>query len=304
MTKITDQHFANLRYQIYNYAYKITRNADDSEDIVQTAFYKLYIQEKQIENPKAWLFRVVYNLSVNLIKKKQKAKSLDELKEKIGYEIPDFDNTEDKKEYEIPFEQLKTQLSKQDLKIYKYFFVKQLSPSDIAKKMKIKLKTSQKYVQRMKRNLKAAIFKEQGLTWTKNILTYQQYENIGNFIKLLIKKTRENDLASLKSYFQNFSLEEMPEVNIVEIRDWGIRLKNPEYKMVLFCVTRENEINFLDIEFFINKLNRLKITNIKKANFVKLSDSKKIKAEIKDSKIQKSFKELKKIADEQKKRLQ
>ncbi len=302
MTKITDQLFAQLRYQIFNYAYSITSNTDDAEDIVQNAFYKFYIQEQEIKHPKSWLYKVAYNMSLNVLKKRERVRSLEALKEQVNYEIPSYDEEIEKHKDDIPFEVLRQHLSKLDLKIYKYYFVKQLSSAEIAKKNDIKLKTAQKYVQRMRRNLKAAILKEQGLTWTKNILTYQQYENVGNFIKLLIKKTGENNLISLKSYFQDFKLENMPEFSIHSIRDWGIRINESGYLMTLFCVDENKDVFFLCIGFKINKLNRLKIFNIRKPNFFKSKNKSLIRTIRNAPKGSFSYKEIKEI--EEKKRLQ
>ncbi len=300
MTQITDQQFAQLRYRIYNYSFKITKNVDDAEDVVQNTFYKFYIQEPDIQHPKSWLFKVAYNMSINVLKKREKVKSIEELREKINFQIPTYDEGIDKQKENLPFETLKKSLNPQDIRIYKYYFVKQLSSIQIANKMKIKPKTAQKYVQRMRRNLKAAILKEQGLTWTKNILTYQQYENVGNFIKLLIKKTQNNNIASLRSYFQNFSLESMPEFTISQIKDWGIRLKENGYLMTLFCLDESDKVLFLSISFRINKLNRIKIFSVKKPGFFKVKkDSTKAKLS-KSSNVNLTYDEIKKLEGKKK----
>ena len=52
----------------YNYALKITRNADDAQDLLQETYYKAFKNYHQFENgtnSKAWMFMILKNTFIN-----------------------------------------------------------------------------------------------------------------------------------------------------------------------------------------------------------------------------------------------
>ena len=59
---------------LYNTAYRMTRNAEDAEDLVQEAYlkaYKYYDKFEEGTNFKAWLFKILKNTFINNYRKKQ-----------------------------------------------------------------------------------------------------------------------------------------------------------------------------------------------------------------------------------------
>lgn len=57
---------------LYNYALKISRNADDAQDLLQETFYKAYKNYHQFEygtNSKAWMFMILKNTFINNYRK-------------------------------------------------------------------------------------------------------------------------------------------------------------------------------------------------------------------------------------------
>lgn len=61
---------------LYNTAYRMTRNAQDAEDLVQETYLKAYRYYDKFEegtNFKAWLFKILKNTFINNYRKKQKA---------------------------------------------------------------------------------------------------------------------------------------------------------------------------------------------------------------------------------------
>jgi len=60
---------------LYNTAYRMARNAEDAEDLVQETYlkaYKYYDKFEEGTNFKAWLFKILKNSFINLYRKKQK----------------------------------------------------------------------------------------------------------------------------------------------------------------------------------------------------------------------------------------
>ena len=61
---------------LYNTAYRMTRNAEDAEDLVQETYFKAYRYYDKFEegtNFKAWLFKIMKNTFINNYRKKQQA---------------------------------------------------------------------------------------------------------------------------------------------------------------------------------------------------------------------------------------
>ena len=59
---------------LYNMAYRLTRNAEDAEDLIQETYFKAYKYYDKFEegtNLKAWLFRIMKNSFINGYRKKQ-----------------------------------------------------------------------------------------------------------------------------------------------------------------------------------------------------------------------------------------
>ena len=59
---------------LYNMAYRLTRNAEDAEDLVQDTYFKAYKHYDKFEagtNIKAWLFRILKNSFINDYRKRQ-----------------------------------------------------------------------------------------------------------------------------------------------------------------------------------------------------------------------------------------
>jgi RNA polymerase sigma-70 factor (ECF subfamily) len=65
-----EKHASNL----YGYVFSFLRNSEDSQDIVQDVFEKLWKNKKkvEVEKCKAWMFRTGHNTLINFAKRKQR----------------------------------------------------------------------------------------------------------------------------------------------------------------------------------------------------------------------------------------
>jgi len=71
-----DENAFNMVYEqlakpVYVIAYRITQSSEQAEDITQEVFLKLFITppDETVKNPRAWIFRIVHNLSVDAVRK-------------------------------------------------------------------------------------------------------------------------------------------------------------------------------------------------------------------------------------------
>lgn len=80
---------------LYNFAYKLTFDEDDANDLVQETYMKAYRfveSYQQGTNAKAWLFRILKNSFINGFRKKSKEPA------KVDYqEVESYYNSEDTK---------------------------------------------------------------------------------------------------------------------------------------------------------------------------------------------------------------
>lgn len=66
--------------RLYNLVFRIVRNVDDAEDIVQETFVRSFIKRKTFRGKSSiytWLVRIAYNFSMNFIKKRKPTIELD-----------------------------------------------------------------------------------------------------------------------------------------------------------------------------------------------------------------------------------
>lgn len=73
--------FEQLRAPVYRYLLSKTRDAGEAEELTQETFLRLcrHLQEeRQLDNPKAWLFTVASNLAIDKRRNEAHVKDLDE----------------------------------------------------------------------------------------------------------------------------------------------------------------------------------------------------------------------------------
>lgn len=77
-----------LSHRLFGYVFKSLRNREDSNDIVQESFMKLWINREKVETPKAksWLFTTAHNALINFVKKSGRMSSLEALEIDRGKE--------------------------------------------------------------------------------------------------------------------------------------------------------------------------------------------------------------------------
>jgi RNA polymerase sigma-70 factor (ECF subfamily) len=77
---------------VYRTAYRVTGNAEDAEDALQTLFLRLLRREASpdiAQNPKAYLHRAAVNISLDIIKAKSRNVSAEDIELEDGRPAPD-----------------------------------------------------------------------------------------------------------------------------------------------------------------------------------------------------------------------
>lgn len=122
---------------LYNIAYKILKNRSDAEDTVQDAFVRVInhlekIREIDCNETRFYLVIIVKNISLNMLKKKQRHPEID-IDE--AYDVQTSENLEETTLAEISAEEIRNalrELSDNDYEILFLYLVKEHNPSEIA----------------------------------------------------------------------------------------------------------------------------------------------------------------------------
>src|SRR5437764_3859272 len=76
------EEFAKLFHEhyslVYRAAYRVTGNAEDAEDVVQTLFLKLLRRQRPLDldsNPKGYLHRAAVNAALDLLRSRKRAEA-------------------------------------------------------------------------------------------------------------------------------------------------------------------------------------------------------------------------------------
>ena len=88
-----EKEFMHLLSPLYNFAYRLTLDEDDANDLVQDTYlkaYRFFDSYEQGTNAKAWLFRILKNSFINEYRKKSKEPN------KVDYqEVETYYNSDD-----------------------------------------------------------------------------------------------------------------------------------------------------------------------------------------------------------------
>ena len=70
---------------LYRYLFSLSKDHYTAEDLVQEAFYRAYIhlEDYEISNIKAWLFKVAYHAFIDFTRKKKRVTLSDSIQEKV-----------------------------------------------------------------------------------------------------------------------------------------------------------------------------------------------------------------------------
>ena len=245
--------YSILSGEAFKYAFSIVKNEADAQDIVQNAMLKLLMHKESIESPKYYLLKCVKNGALEMFRKQKKEVKLS------YFALPDENSETEEKDIAIITEtRAKELLSSLDFRTYK-MYVKHKQIKKIAKIRKIPEGTAKRQISIMRKNLKAAIMKSNGATYSKDILTFQQMENIRNFIKLICQKKK--DLRKLKKYFE---FSECPTLDISNTVDWGYRFIQDikKHQLVISYYDSNESLNVISFTFLVNKRNYMKVVKV------------------------------------------
>lgn len=145
--------------RFYRLAFSYVKNQDDALDVVQSAVCKALTHYKELKNEEAfktWLYKIVINESLNLLKTRKHFVLAEKCSEDVPYE---------EKQYEV-HDDLYDQIGRMETdtqNIIKLRFFEELELYEIARVMSMNLSTVKTKLYRGLKALKVAIEKEAGI---------------------------------------------------------------------------------------------------------------------------------------------
>lgn len=98
LVSIFEEEFLPQLEALYAFAYHLTRNQTDAEDLVQDTYLKaqrFIAGYEQGTNAKAWLFRILKNTFLNKYRSQTKKGTRIEFEEELGYQTEELAHTPD-----------------------------------------------------------------------------------------------------------------------------------------------------------------------------------------------------------------
>ena len=123
--------YNNYNNLVYKIAFTILKNKDDSEDIVQVVFSKIYSLPKDKLPTKhilSWIYSVTKNESISLLRKKKNNMSIEEV-----YDIPDENDEINNSINKIEFKKLISRLDETEKEIISLKVISGLTFDEISK---------------------------------------------------------------------------------------------------------------------------------------------------------------------------
>ncbi len=130
-----EEFYSKYNKLVYGIAFSILKNKEDSEDIVQIVFEKLYHMNKEkfpTKNYASWLYSLTKNETISFLRKKNNNINLDNI-----YEIKDYNNDIDNVIEELEFNRLISKLNDTEKQIVTLKIIGDFSFDEIGKFLKL-----------------------------------------------------------------------------------------------------------------------------------------------------------------------
>lgn len=263
--------FSEILKTAFITSHYICKNYHDAQDIAQDVCIKYLLRmedlDNPIKNPISWSKLVARNAAYEKLKKQSiilESNNLEHLSETNKSNTAFIEKTDLMKDLpDLEEKDVKLLLNKDDFSTYTKYIKYKGKTGAYAKAYELKYSAAASKVYRMKRNLKAEYLTRAGYIGGKDIIDFQTNNNIVKFVKSFAIKMQQNDLKSLRKYFLNYDQEKIPSMDIAEFMTFEIRVTNKkEYKMLYAYEDFHAKINFVFLDFILDKKNHIRIKDI------------------------------------------
>ena len=136
--ELFEKAYIDFADSIFRYIYFRTFDREIAKELTQETFFRVWdyaIKGKKIENMRAFLYRTAHNIVVNYIRDKKNSLSIEELQEKIDFDIIDS-NQQESRQKEIDMNSIVDSfkiLNEEEIELIKIRYFDGLSIEEISK---------------------------------------------------------------------------------------------------------------------------------------------------------------------------
>lgn len=270
-----EKNYYDLRRLALRISRKILHNIDDAEDVAQIACLKYLQNIKSINQPKAWVNRTAHNAAIDFAKKRNipigNIEYFEYNKQNI---IDNLDSSEEELDINIEnldFKEVKKLLSADEYKLYKLIIKYKNDSAKIAKKLNKPIESIYSSCHRMRKNLSAAKYLQEGFRGSTKIVNFNMHRKILAFINSLIVNMKDNNLSKMHNYFRAIDTSKIPLLGIAQTFPYNIHLlSDGSYDVYIPYKSTQGTVDCCCVDFKINKFNEIIITKFYPKTSVKI----------------------------------
>ena len=250
----------------YGYASTLINDADQAQDVAQTAIMALLGSKQPVTHVKGWLRRTAYNLSMQSLRRDYARQSLaDRLVEEPALTEPGLPYTEADSAVQILPGDIKRILSPEE---YSEWSRMHSAPTlkAYAQDSGINYAQARKRKHVLSRKLKSTLLREQGWNNCPEILDYQSLLNIKRFMQTLVDHAAGKSSSEIKRYCPASLYGKLKEAmtGYTRVDDWGISMDSDrDYQVFIFDASDLQQPKMLAVSIRLNRSNHIRIKDCK-----------------------------------------
>lgn len=237
MIQLSEPQYVNLYKYAVHVAYWHTQDRDASLDIVQDAFLSLFSTGNQVISPYQWMRSTIKHEYIKQSKSASKQRSL---AREIAGSSPEKTDAPLKDEDAIllmPEAKIQEYLTADDYAIFQAYQKAGLQVHKYAAMNHLPYNTAKEHKKKIKRNLMAKHLWDSGWRTGKQILSYNQYNQIKRFINHLLSYVKSKKTAMLQHYVSQADAPQVEALfsDVASLREWYSSVRQDFLLITLVC---------------------------------------------------------------------
>ncbi len=256
----------------YSVIKKLVENHEDIQDLVQivTMKYHLNLEKIDEDNENVWIYSTAKYAAIDFLK--TKGRSIDQVTQyfdDVENEVTNIILKQKEDSIESPesiLGEYGKKLSKIDRDLLEIYLEKSFQIKQIAWRRKLSYQALKKKIYRLKKDIRAEYFKQQGMVGSKKIVGANLHQNLINFIKKFKQAVEENSLERMSVYLRECEIPiRIPEIEIKKVADYDVYLLGEhKFQLYVYIYNQQNEFSSFITVFEVYNDNSIKILEFPK----------------------------------------
>lgn len=267
---IKSPNYQKVNKLAYSAIKKYVDNHEDIQDLVQIVTMKYHLNLENIDKENEWVNATAKNAAIDFLKKRgrsidQVTQCFDDIENEVTNVI--LKQKEDSGESpESILGEYGKNLSKIDRELLEIYLDESFKIKHMAWRRKLSYPALRKKIYRLKKDIRAEYFKQQGMVGSKKIVGANLHQNLINFIKKFKQSIEENSLEKMKLYLRECEIPiQIPKIEIQQVVDYDIYLIGEhKFKLYVNSYSPQNEFSSFITVFEVYNNNAIKILEFPK----------------------------------------